>query len=394
MQKLSVDASQVVRSQIKKLVNMILKAELRTPQGLRKVSATAPSLSTNTVLDVITNLRPFLSNDLSKRATIDQNTIAAKLWNPIVAPSHKSTADQYKRVLAEMIADINIGASVEDYYAHFLLVEGFSTLVNRYYQALVAEEEQDKSKNQKPYDSAFDSIFNYLKGIINNSTIPTRTENAILALAGLCLSLPSHAHQNVEKVVTLLKELIASEPQEWVLFACNMTLAAASYELHVPAQITSIVDILLGQIDTLTDDEFASINSLSSSIALGLIIKGMCMNEGVVTNGVDEFERNLVLRVSARLFDLCFAKPLPLKTKSADASESITSSNDYDWKQINNNLLGLSLCTGALARIAEFDAIRAVYTEVVDRVRMTLDLTSSNMQPSALLVLPQVVLTM
>jgi hypothetical protein len=401
MKKLNQELSNKVRQQIKHLTAMVLRAELRNPQGFKKTSTlNIPSLIvTNTVLDQITNLRVFLGGELSKKNVIDQVTTATRLWNPIGTSVHRSASDSYQRTLSDMIMDINIGGSGEDYYAHFLLVQGFFTFMARYYQAQVIEEDQENI--QKAYDSAFDKIFNYLKTSIDKSTVPSRTENAILALAGLCVALPSHAHHNVEKAVTYIKEIIGSEPQEWVLFACNIGLAAASYELHVPSQISDVVECLFSQLDGFQEQD--TINPASASVALGIIAKNLYVTteESITaTTTTDTFDKKLIVKIVSKLYSMCFGDSETLSFKHSTNDQFVTlikgNINDYDWKQATNLLLGLSLAAGALTRIDELEVLEFIYDKVNNEVQKVKNSHSDNsvVIHSSLLVLPQFILSL
>jgi hypothetical protein len=192
-----------------------------------------------------------------------------------------------------------------------------------------------------------------MKSNVNDSTAPSKTENIVHALTGLCLSLPSQAHisLHMEKVVEWIKTNTAllggvlsdksdeddAIQSENVVMSCNLALACASIELiHSPNQLKQIIDMLMQQLPV----------TKQSAIALGVVTRALCTTNANAEDE-DKTEKGIILSINDGI------------------SSTLQNDKTMDWRQVMHLIIGQSIVCDSLLRIGQQDQVTKLFEQTV-----------------------------
>jgi len=368
VERLRVETSPKVCEAMSPIIQHIFKAELRKPKNSSIVSkdkkASAQSIGL-TSFDKFDSLADFVVKQYEGKKNL-QVTSSAVLWQSNLAKAKAPIpeTEAFKRLLNELVMDIIVGSSPEDFFSQMILTQGFFSLSREYYYTAV--ETYKERESQTHFDDAFENVFSTIKSCIDQSTVPSTTGNYVLALAGLCLALPINAHHHVLKIIEIVKKKLGSsmDTHEDIKYACNMVLASASFELHIFSQLTDLCNLLISQLHSMINENSTQdVSSASSAIALGVVAKNLCLSQS------DNFEkgRDLLLHISNNLFSLCFKTQKQLfevePLKHQNIFKNVEKAN-LNWKQKTNLLFGICQVTDTLVRIGEVDAANLILDEI------------------------------
>ncbi|KAL9656462.1 hypothetical protein ABK040_005226 [Willaertia magna] len=410
IERISKEKSQSVLDAMSPMIQKILKAELRKPKNISLIASKDKKASSESIGTISFEKFDLLSEFIVKQYESKKNvqvTANAVLWqgNLTKVKSPIPEVEAFKRLLNDLSTDIVTGNSPEDYYLQFIISQGFFTFADDYYycavesfkQAFRSNNEVSQSQttqlreSQTHFDDAFEVVFNNLKNCIEQSTVPSATSNYILTMAGLCLSLPINAHHHVIRIIDLIKQKLLNNTtnesqQENIRFACNMVLASASFELHIFSQLKDICFILLNQLNDLISDQQTNldISSASSAIALGVIVKNLCLSS--LENNYEE-GKQLVKLIANYLYCICFkTNDLLFTTIDYNNENNNEYNNEYNnnllnnlkdikitqlnlnWKQKANILIGLSHTIDTLLRINLVNEAKEIFNKIMEEL--------------------------
>jgi hypothetical protein len=354
------------------LIVEILKVELLKPRMTSRLEAAEPasqetsSADTSGMAPLVKVSAKYVISEYEAKANIQRIISPAMLFTISPALSGvtvKSPLSFYKRLLKDMLKDVVIGSGSDDFFFRFLVSQGFFSFTSRYFAAHVAEEKVKEGA----FSAAFDAIYPELKAKVEGMTaVPTEIENTIFTISALCTTLPSaHSHHHIDNVVQMIKKTLSNtfDIQDSIVFACDITLACAAFELmHLSTQLTDIVNLLLDQLRGIArSQEHVSsptgITSASSAIALGLIAQRLCQGESVES----QTERNVLLQIVKALNQVCFEQKLNL-----------------DWKQYACLMIGLSMTAKPLAKVGESQLLQSIYHSIQTLFKEAVELCSKD----------------
>jgi hypothetical protein len=380
------EKSKQVLDSMQKLMLMVLRSELRKLFG-SSATTHSPRVSHGGVINQFTKISEFVNKEYNggRGSVTQQVTAGAMLWissqnlsqQTSGKGSQQSIIRAYERQFNDLLVDVAVGSGIEDFFAHTLIAQGFYAFVRRYYWTCVSTQQANTAG--KAHDIAFDQIFMKMKSMVNDSTVPSKTENIIHALTGLCLSLPSQAHGSlhIEKVVEWIRSNNAllggilkkqddddiMQQSENVILACNLALACSCIELiHAPVQLRDIVDTLMQQLPV----------TMQSSIALGIVSRSLC-----TTNNVDEedkLEKNMILTMSEKF-------------------DAILQDKDLDWRKVMHVIIGRSILCDALLRIGSVDQVKILFEQGTEHLSQNL-VTNDETFMSHCLAMPNIALAL
>jgi len=389
---------------VQPLLARIMKTELQKPIQSGTLHTQQVSRRQIPAHHLLKNFLDFVCSQKQKPRNI---LIDNRLWCAAERVPKRKKLEFFDSELQSLLLNVSMHEdSILGVPSRNLQFQGFISFVSNYYAVTVnvmENRQQKQLKNSQRPDSrlvhtiAFDHIVGKIRAYVDHASIAV-SANALMCLGALCMILPSHSHQNVEHVCRIIEEKLNTVENfihsDWWLYAANCALVAASFEIHVEADLNALFDRFQHTVTEATDvlcngvndTECLDANVMSGALALGLLTKNLCVSSSVMdgdTDGIPQqpnTEKARLQHVITSLFSLCFPhQPAPtfkddksglqrplsflearFPSESTDCDD-LFFANRMNTRQMTCIMLGLAHCCDALVRCGETRALMHIY---------------------------------